>query len=72
MGKLPETLGKKLLDDVPETLRQYSVLSLAEINPGDITAIRDSIGKNSMIIKDKMRMSFREDRNSLYFQSNKF
>jgi len=72
MGKLPETLGKKLLDDVPETLRQYSVLSLAEINPGDITAIRDSIGKNSMIIKDKMRMSFREERNSLYFQSNKF
>ena len=43
MGKLPETLGKKLVDDVPETIRKYSALSLAEINLGDIGTIRESI-----------------------------
>ena len=72
MGKLPETLGKKLLDDVPETIRSYSVFSIAEINPQDITFIRDSIGKNSMLVKDKMRMTIRESNNSVYFNSNKF
>ena len=76
MGKLPETLGKKLLDDVPETIRKYSALSLADINPNDIAAIRDSFGKSimerSMLMKDKLKMSFRDNSNSIYFQSNKF
>ena len=74
MGKLPETLGKKLLDDVPETIRRYSVLSLAEIIPGDLSMIRESInfGKNSMLVRDKMRISVRDSTNSLYFESNKF
>ena len=72
MGKLPETLGKKLLDDVPETLRNYSVLSLAEINPEDIGIIRDSIRKSSMVVRDKLRMTFSEKANSVYFQSDKF
>ena len=76
MGKLPETLGKKLLDDVPETIRNYSALSLAEIDPSDIAFIRDSFGKNryerSMLIKEKLKMSFKESQKSLYYQSNKF
>ena len=76
MGKLPETLGKKLLDDVPETIRNYSALSLADIDPKDIAAIRNSFGKSilerSMLMKDKLKMSFRESKNSIYFQSNKF
>ena len=72
MGKLPETLGKKLLDDVPETIRRYSILSLAEINPGDISIIRDSIRKSSFVERDKLRMTLRENTNSVYFQSNKF
>ena len=72
MGKLPETLGKKLLDDVPETIRRYSILSLAEIDPGDISIIRDSIRKSSFVERDKLRMTLRENTNSVYFQSNKF
>lgn len=72
MGKLPETLGRKLLDDVPETIRKYSALSLAEINPADISMIRDSIGKSSMLVRDKMRMSIKEITNNLLFESNKF
>ena len=76
MGKLPETLGKKLLDDVPETIRKYSALSLADINPNDIAAIIYSFGKSimerSMLMKDKLKMSFRDNSNSIYFQSNKF
>ena len=71
-GKLPETLGRKLLDDVPETIRKYSALSLAEINPADISMIRDSIGKSSMLVRDKMRMSIKEITNNLLFESNKF
>ena len=72
MGKLPETLGKKLLDDVPETIRKFSALSLAEIDPGDISIIRESIRKSSMIVRDKMRMTIRPSTNSLFFESNKF
>ena len=76
MGKLPETLGKKLLDDVPETIRNYSALSLAEIDPNDIAFIRDSFGKSkcerSMLLKDKLKMSFKESNRALYYQSNKF
>ena len=76
MSKLPETLGKKLLDDVPETIRKYSALSLAEIDPADLAMIRDSFGKNiterSMLIKDKLKMSFNQSQNSIVFQSNKF
>ena len=72
MGKLPETLGKKLLDDVPETIRKFSALSLSEIDPGDISIIRESIRKSSMIVRDKMRMTIRPSTNSLFFESNKF
>lgn len=76
MGKLPETLGKKLLDDVPETIRAYSALSLAEIDPKDLAFIRGSFGKNnyerSMLIKDKLKMSFRESNKSIYYKSTKF
>ena len=76
MGKLPETLGKKLLDDVPETIRAYSALSLAEIDPKDIAFIRGSFGKNnyerSMLVKDKLKMSFRESNKSIYYKSTKF
>ena len=76
MGKLPETLGKKLLDDVPETIRSYSALSLAEIDPKDLALIRDSFANNnyerSMLLKEKLKMSFKESNKSIYFQSNKF
>ena len=76
MGKLPETLGKKLLDDVPETIRSYSALSLAEIDPKDLALIRDSFASNnyerSMLLKEKLKMSFKESNKSIYFQSNKF
>ena len=76
MGKLPETLGKKLLDDVPETIRHYSALSLAEIDLKELALIRDSFGKNkyerSMLLRDKLKMSFKESNKSLYYQSNKF
>ena len=76
MGKLPETLGKKLIDDVPETIRQYSALSLAEINPKDIAFIRDSFSKNiyerSMLMKEKLKISFKESNKSIYYESNKF
>lgn len=76
MGKLPETLGKKLIDDVPETIRQYSALSLAEINPKDIAFIRDSFSKNiyerSMLLKEKLKISFKESNKSIYYESNKF
>ena len=76
IGKLPETLGKKLLDDVPETIRNYSALSLAEIDPKDIAFIRDSLGKSkferSLLLKDKLKMSFKESNKSLYYESNKF
>ena len=76
MGKLPETLGKKLLDDVPETIRSYSALSLAEIDPKDLALIRDSFAYNnyerSMLLKEKLKMSFKESNKSIYFQSNKF
>ena len=79
MAKLPETFGKKLLDDVPEVIRNYSALSLADINPGDIDFIRQSIKSinkfdldEMLILKEKFRMSFRDSRNSIYFQSNKY
>ena len=67
---------KKLLDDVPETIRAYSALSLAEIDPKDLAFIRGSFGKNnyerSMLIKDKLKMSFRESNKSIYYKSTKF
>lgn len=76
MGKLPETLGKKLLDDVPETIRNYSALSLAEFDPADLAMIRDSFGRNlnerSMLMKDKLKMSFNQSKNSIMYLSNKF
>ena len=76
MVKLPETLGKKLLDDVPEIIRNFSALSLAEIYSNDIAFIRDSFGRNKyeriMLLKDKLKMSFKESNRSLYYQSNKF
>ncbi len=76
MGKLPETLGRKLLDDVPETIRGYSALSLADIDPKDIDLIRGSFAKNnyerSMLIKEKLKMSFRDSSNNFYNLSNKY
>ena len=74
MGKLPETLGKKLLDDVPENIRNYSALSLAEIDLKDLALIRDSFSKNkyerSILLKDKLKMTFKESNKSPYYQSN--
>ena len=77
IGKLPETLGKKLLDDVPETIRNYSALSLADIDPRDIAFIRKTFqyynnNERSLLIRDKLKMSFKESNKSIYFQSNKF
>jgi MFS family permease len=76
MGKLPETLGRKLLDDVPETIRRYSALSLAEIDPKDIAFLRNSFDKKgyerSMLIKEKLKMSFNKSNNNFFNLSNKY
>ena len=71
MGKLPETLGKKLLDDVPEAIRHYSVLSLAPIDHENLKLIKMSfVGNDSGINHEIFKLSFEKEKDK-YF-SDKF
>ena len=60
MGKLPETLGKKLEDDVPETIRHYSILSIAPIDQDNLKIIQMSFigGKKDSLNHEHFRLSF--------------
>ena len=40
MGKLPETLGRNLEDDVPQTLGHYSILSIVPIDQQNLKMIQ--------------------------------
>jgi hypothetical protein len=71
MGKLPETLGRRLLDDVPEAVRHYSVLSLAPIDKETLNLIKMSfVGNDSGINHEIFKLSF-EKENDKFF-SDKF
>ena len=60
MGKLPETLGRKLEDDVPEAVRHYSILSIAPIDQENLKMIQLSFnaGKNESLNHEHFRLSF--------------
>lgn len=77
MSKLPETLGRKLLDDVIETVRDYSALSLSEVDKNDLDFIlsfhRDNSMGQSLLLREKLKLSFEKTKNDeeLYL-SNKY
>lgn len=61
MGKLDETLGRKLEDDVPEAIRHYSILSTAPVNKELLQLVRLSfnLGKDG-INHEHFKLSFEE------------
>jgi hypothetical protein len=61
MGKLDETLGRKLEDDVPEAIRHYSILSTAPVNKELLQLVRMSfnLGKDG-INHEHFKLSFEE------------
>lgn len=59
MGKQEETLGRKFDDDVPESIRTYSVLSKASYNKDNVELIKLSFKKNSPgLNSNHFRLSF--------------
>lgn len=61
MSKLEETLGRKLDDDVPESIRAYSILSKASYNKDNVELIKLSFRKNSPgLNSNHFRLSFEE------------
>ena len=61
MGKLEETLGRKLQDDVPEAIRHYSILSTAPVNKENLQLVKLSfnLGKEALN-HEHFKLSFEE------------
>lgn len=72
MGKLEETLGRRLQDDVPEAVRHYSILSTAPVNQENLKLVKLSfnLGKEG-INHEHFKLSFEEPKGPIAL-SDKF